>query len=177
MKGNILIISKLTQLRAIEPEDLTNIRKWRENAEVNHWLTPCLPLSRSDQEDWHSRTVIDPTTKRFIIETRKGVPIGLMSLMNLDVNRRSVEVGIYIGETAVWGQGYAKDALLALVHYSLSELGLHRIWAEIIEDNAAALALFQQVGFQQEGCLRDTLFLHNAWRNSIVLGILHHDQE
>lgn len=74
-----------------------------------------------------------------------------------------------------WGRGYATDAACALVTYAFKELGLHRITAAIGPDNAASIAVVQQLGFAREGVLRDHVFTNGAWRDSVLLSVLAHE--
>jgi RimJ/RimL family protein N-acetyltransferase len=74
-----------------------------------------------------------------------------------------------------WGRGYATDAARALVTYAFKELGLHRITAAIGPDNAASIAVVQQLGFAREGVLRDHVFTNGAWRDSVLFSVLAHE--
>lgn len=74
-----------------------------------------------------------------------------------------------------WGRGYSTDAARALVTYAFKELGLHRITAAIGPDNAASIAVVQQLGFAREGVLRDHVFTNGAWRDSVLFSVLAHE--
>lgn len=74
-----------------------------------------------------------------------------------------------------WGRGYATDAARALVTYAFKELGLHRVTAAIGPDNAASIAVVQQLGFTREGVLRDHVFTNGAWRDSVLYSVLAHE--
>ncbi|UXY33226.1 GNAT family N-acetyltransferase [Streptomyces sp. HUAS TT20] len=74
-----------------------------------------------------------------------------------------------------WGRGYARDAARALVTYAFKEIGLHRITAAIGPDNAASIAVVQQLGFTREGVLRDHVFTNGAWRDSALFSVLAHE--
>ncbi|WP_199837578.1 GNAT family N-acetyltransferase [Streptomyces caniscabiei] len=71
-----------------------------------------------------------------------------------------------------WGRGYATHAAHALVTYAFKELQLHRITAAIGPDNAASIAVVQQLGFAREGVLRDHVFTNGAWRDSVLFSVL-----
>ncbi|MFF0087386.1 GNAT family N-acetyltransferase [Streptomyces canus] len=74
-----------------------------------------------------------------------------------------------------WGHGYATDAARTLTSYAFKELGLHRISAAIGPDNAASIAVVQQLGFTREGILRDHVFTNGAWRDSVLFSVLAHE--
>lgn len=74
-----------------------------------------------------------------------------------------------------WGGGYATDAARALVTYAFKEIGLHRLTAAIGPDNAASIAVVQQLGFAREGVLRDHVFTNGTWRDSVLFSVLAHE--
>lgn len=55
---------------------------------------------------------------------------------------------------AARGRGIATEALVALMDWALTDLGLGRVQAFIAEENVAALALAERAGFRREGVLR-----------------------
>ncbi|WP_445520976.1 GNAT family N-acetyltransferase [Streptomyces sp. NEAU-174] len=74
-----------------------------------------------------------------------------------------------------WGRGYATDAARTLITYAFTELGLHRISAAIGPENAASIAMVEQLGFTREGVLRDHVYTNGAWRDSVLYSVLSHE--
>ncbi|MBT8226022.1 MAG: GNAT family N-acetyltransferase [Dactylosporangium sp.] len=74
-----------------------------------------------------------------------------------------------------WGQGYATDAVRAMVVFGFRTLGLHRISAAIGPDNAPSVAVVKRLGFQYEGRLRDHVYTNGAWRDSLLYSLLDHE--
>jgi RimJ/RimL family protein N-acetyltransferase len=74
-----------------------------------------------------------------------------------------------------WGHGYALDATRTIINFGFATLGLRRISAAIGPDNAASIALVSQLGFTEEGRLRDHVFTNGAWRDSILYSLLAHE--
>jgi RimJ/RimL family protein N-acetyltransferase len=74
-----------------------------------------------------------------------------------------------------WGHGYATDAARALTTYAFTELGLHRISAAIGPENAASIAMVENLGFTREGVLRDHVFTNGGWRDSVLYSVLEHE--
>lgn len=54
-------------------------------------------------------------------------------------------------------KGYCTEALSYLISYITNDLGLHRIEALILPDNAPSIHLVEKIGFQLEGVLRDKI--------------------
>ncbi len=57
----------------------------------------------------------------------------------------------------------------------IQELGFHRVTAEALESNTAAIHIIQAAGFKQEGTLRGFMWRDGAWRNWHLFGMLRED--
>ena len=92
-------------------------------------------------------------------------------LPKIDRGQRRAELGIAIGADH-WGRGHARAALGRVLQYGFEDLQLHRLEADVDPDNAASLRLFEALGFQREGLLRQRWFMHGRWCDSVLLGLL-----
>ena len=71
-----------------------------------------------------------------------------------------------------WGRGYALEAARAVVGYGFRELGLHRVYAETLEENAAAIRLAEGLGMRREGTLRENRRFAGRWWSTTILSVL-----
>ena len=78
--------------------------------------------------------------------------IGTVSLRRFVRDRRA-ELGYWLGADA-WGQGIATEAAAALVDLGFTELGLARIYAHVLEGNAASCRVLEKLGMINEGIRR-----------------------
>lgn len=72
-----------------------------------------------------------------------------------------------------WKQGIMKEALGALLHFGFEVRNLHRVEARVRLGNEASMRLLQRHGFQEEGLLRDCLFLNNHFFDVKIFSLLH----
>jgi diamine N-acetyltransferase len=98
--------------------------------------------------------------------------IGLINLDGLDWPNSHAEIGIALTETGLRGQGLASEALQLMIDYAFGELGLHRLWARIIEDNLSSIHLFTRLGFLPEGRMRGHVRRRGRFRDMLVYGLL-----
>ncbi|WP_433945392.1 GNAT family N-acetyltransferase [Paenibacillus sp. SN-8-1] len=64
------------------------------------------------------------------------------------------EIGYDLGE-AYWGRGYMSEALLTLMEFGYSVMGLNRIEVLVLPENSASRRMLEKLGFQEEGLLRE----------------------
>jgi ribosomal-protein-alanine N-acetyltransferase len=63
-----------------------------------------------------------------------------------------------------WNKGIMSEALKAVTVFGTTQIGAHRIQAEVIPNNEASLVILQRVGFKKEGLLKKYL-MHQVSHN------------
>jgi RimJ/RimL family protein N-acetyltransferase len=98
--------------------------------------------------------------------------IGLAGLHQIDSKDRHADFGLFIGEVSEWGKGYGTEATRLMVAYAFDTLNLHRVYLHVLGHHAAAIKSYRNVGFQQEGVLRETLFREGQYHDVIAMAVL-----
>ena len=65
------------------------------------------------------------------------------------------------------GNGYMTEAVNMVTEYAFSELGLHRIEANVMPRNTASLRVLEKCGFEPEGLARKYLLINGVWEDHI----------
>ena len=71
-----------------------------------------------------------------------------------------------------WKQGIMTEAVQALLRFGFEVRNLHRVEARVRLGNDASMRLLQRLGFQEEGMLRESLFLDNHFYSVKVFSLL-----
>jgi [ribosomal protein S5]-alanine N-acetyltransferase len=71
-----------------------------------------------------------------------------------------------------WKQGIMTEAIGALLHFGFEVRNLHRVEARVRMGNEASMRLLQQLGFQEEGLLRECLFLNDRFFDVKIFSLL-----
>jgi ribosomal-protein-alanine N-acetyltransferase len=71
-----------------------------------------------------------------------------------------------------WSLGYASEAMAAAITLGFENLDLHRIYAETISENHAAIALAKRQGMREEGILRESQYFKGRWWDTTILSLL-----
>ena len=69
-----------------------------------------------------------------------------------------------------------REALEALVNHGFAELGLSRIEAATLPENAASRALLEKTGFKYEGVAQSYLQIAGRWRTHVLYANLRSDR-
>jgi ribosomal-protein-alanine N-acetyltransferase len=75
--------------------------------------------------------------------------VGTCGFGAIDVVRRVGDVG-YVLAKPYWGQGYATEALAAVLQFGFLRLGLRRIEAQAFPENAASLGVMAKLGMRYQ---------------------------
>ncbi len=104
---------------------------------------------------------------RFVIANNKEAIGEIGIVIQPDVHRYSGEIGFWIGES-YWGKGLMTQALDWMVDHCFQELGLKRIFADVVEYNIASQKVLQKCGFELEGVLRQNIFKNDQFFDHYV---------
>jgi [ribosomal protein S5]-alanine N-acetyltransferase len=100
-----------------------------------------------------------------------GPAIGCCDLSEIDHHHARAEVGFLFGRRH-WGQGYAAEAMAAIMEYAFDGLGLQRLWARFHAGNEKSRALLERLGFVYEGTLRGHVLREGVRRDCVLYGRL-----
>lgn len=164
------------KLVSLSPEiPLESARQARNNWDVFKWCRQVSPISPEEQQYWFD-TLDRNKNRMFSIYwnasdiTNDDIWVGVCGLTNIDWVHKKGEFSLYI-EPGCRGNGYARDALCALINHGFRDLNLERIWGEMFEDNPAE-NLFLSLGMKLEGALRNSYYKNGEYIGSYIFSIL-----
>jgi [ribosomal protein S5]-alanine N-acetyltransferase len=127
------------------------------------WVTP--PTTAAEFDELMSRTE-DDTFVSLVLRLRDGGRVaGLFNISQI-VRRgfQSAYIG-YGGVAGLEGQGYMTEGMRLVLDHAFTEMGLHRLEANIQPGNTASIALVRRCGFVREGFSEKYLKLGGEWRD------------
>jgi RimJ/RimL family protein N-acetyltransferase len=160
--------SERLAMRAPTPADAPALHEaYCDPRVMRFWSSP--PHASLDETvDYVTPHPNDQWRQWAIVEKASGRAIGTLAAGE---RRKGVmEVG-YLLSSAAAGQGYAREAVRALIDLLFAE-GARRVFADTDPDNARSIALLVELGFQREGLLRAEWETHIGVRDSVIWGML-----
>jgi len=84
---------------------------------------------------------------------------------------QSAVMGYWIGEPHA-RRGYTRDGVKATIGFAFGQLGLHRLEAACMPENAPSAALLLKSGFREEGYAPAYLKINGEWRDHRLFGMV-----
>jgi ribosomal-protein-alanine N-acetyltransferase len=106
-----------------------------------------------------------------VVHSNAETLIGSIELRVVSREHRRGEIG-YVLAHEWWGHGYATEATRRLLAFGFNELGLHKICATCDPENRASVAVLTKNGMQQEGVLREHIYVRGQWRDRLLVSII-----
>ncbi|MFD1929578.1 GNAT family N-acetyltransferase [Sporosarcina siberiensis] len=140
--------SDLIRIRPITIEDFGFVLKWSTNDRfclANDW-----DINRNEQElyKWwlHCVSNLSEDFIRMGIEIENKL-IGYVDLAYIQDN--SAELGIAVGESALWGKGIGFNSSIRMIDYASAHFGITVFKAETHETNIRARRMLERIGFKE----------------------------
>lgn len=176
-----------TERMILRPPTHADFRLWsdlrRQSAE---FLQPWEPSWSSDHLTrkgfvnrvyWANRSIAQGTALPLFLVARSNSKV--LGAITLDNIRRGPSqagtIGYWIGADHA-RQGFMREALTAMVHYSFDTLDLSRLESACLPENKASRALLEKCGYKYEGVAQSYLQINGRWRNHVLFANLRHDR-
>ena len=157
-------------LRPLEREDLRFVYSLDNNASVmRYWFEE--PFETFDElSSLYDQHVHDQGERRFIV-MEGSARVGLVELVEIDLNHRRAEIQIII-DPNFQGRGLASRAMRLALDYGFKVLNLHKVYLYVDKVNTKAVHIYSKLGFVTEGELVDEFFANGEYRTALRMYML-----
>jgi len=172
-------MSESVYLRALETSDLERCHTWHNDKSIYETLVdPFRFVSKGAEQAWiDRRTAFSANEINLAICLKESdVHVGNIYLRQIDWISRNAQLGIFIADGEDRSKGYGKSAIRQLLSHAFNDLGLNKIYFDVLADNHAALRVYEKCGFVVEGRLKNHVFKQGKWKDLIVMGLCVKDE-
>ena len=158
--------------REVEEFDLEMLRQMRNDPRnVAGWRDPRSVQTPHNQEEWYKS--LNALNQAFVVGDGKET----VGLLRFKLDYPMSEARMTGTDVMPWlaGKGYGRRILRSGAEYVIQDLGFHRVTAEALESNTAAIHIIQAAGFKHEGTLRGYIW-RNGWKNWLLFSRLREDE-
>ena len=169
------VVSPRITLREVHARDLPDLMEVNGDPEVTQFLPYVTWQSLADPSAWLERMqnlmATGSAKQLVIVRNADKKVIGTALLFKYEEGSNRLELGYALGR-AYWQQGYATEALRALLANVFITMHVRRVEAEVNPNNIASNALLRSLGFTQEGYLRERWVAKGVTYGVNIYGLL-----
>jgi RimJ/RimL family protein N-acetyltransferase len=160
-------------IRLLEMKDKEDFFKYRSMPEIYQYQS-WRPKSISEIEKFISNNVnvgldVENAWLQLAVCLNEGQMIGDIGIHILDDCQ--LEIG-YTLSPEHQGNGYALEAVKAVINYAFSELKKHRITASVDPDNIKSIKLLERIGFRKEAHFIKSFHMDDYWYDDCIFAML-----
>lgn len=153
----------------LKADQLEMVLRWRTSEKVTKYMYSDIEYNMDNQLKWF-RGVSGSNTDKYWVISIKEVPVGLISLNQIDYTNRKTSWGYYIGNEDY--RLYGGLIPPYLYNYVFSELGLNKITAEVMEGNEGVRKLHLMHGYREVGICSQHVFKNGNYHSVYIMELL-----
>lgn len=161
-------------IRILEMKDKNDFFKYRSMPEIYQYQA-WRPKDIDEVEAFINKNIsVCPNTRNTWLQLavclREGQLIGDIGI-HFTEDDYQLEIG-YTVSPEYQGNGYAVEAVKAVINYAFTKLKEHRITASVDPDNLKSIKLLDKIGFRKEAHFIKSFRIDNQWYDDCVYAIL-----
>jgi UDP-4-amino-4,6-dideoxy-N-acetyl-beta-L-altrosamine N-acetyltransferase len=158
-------------LRPIEDGDSGRLHAWRNSPEVAAYMYTDHAISADEHARWFEGAKGDPRRAYWIIEA-DGAPVGLANFYDIDRLHGRAAWAYYLADPSIRGKGVGGYVEYWMIGQAFGQLGLRKLWCEVLASNEAVWRLHQKFGFKEEARLRGHVLKAGQPQDVLGLGLV-----
>jgi len=149
-------------LRPARPEDVPQIMALERLPEFREFVGKW-------PEEQHREAMAGADARYFVAIDSEAI-CGFAILLGIVSGYRSIELKRIVVATP--DRGLGRQILREIMRIAFDELGAHRLWLDVFENNARARHLYESLGFVREGVLREAIYRDERYDSLILMSLL-----
>ena len=162
-------------LRKLEEKDAPFMLEWMHDKEITAGFQR--PFSQATLETVLSfiQNSFDEENQNFAFVNAEDEYLGTISLKHISHVNDKAEYAV-VARKCAQGTGAAKKATEELIQYAFTELGLHKVYLSVLEENVRAQKFYEKCGFIKEGLEVDAVKINGVYHNHMWYGMIIRDK-
>ncbi|MGE5391577.1 MAG: GNAT family N-acetyltransferase [Deltaproteobacteria bacterium] len=173
MQGIRKIEGERVYLAPMNVEDAPLYVRWLNDPEISVYLNAfSVNIGLEREREFLAQSLKEQRPEFGIRLVEDDRLIGNCGIVNIDNINRKAEIGIFIGERDLLGQGYGREAVMLLLDYGFNILNLNNIYLRPYSFNTRAIRCYEACGFKVAGRLREAKIINGEKYDEVWLDIL-----
>ena len=121
-------------------------------------------MTLQDTQNFIINSREDNTNCHLAVVDENDEYLGTVSLKNIDYENMNAEYAISLRKKA-FGKGASSLATSEILKKAFYDLGLKRVYLNVLSDNLRAISFYEKFGFIYEGEFKEHIFINNTLKN------------
>lgn len=156
------ISGKAVDIKIMEESDIEQVREWRNSDQVAEFMLSKTIISKEQQLKWFQSIQNNPEYVYWIILSKKGESLGVVSLNKIDNLEKTAEPGLYIGSIKDRNSFFGMEAYFHLLNFAFEKLNLEKVYGTVLSSNNVAMKMNSSFGFEIENALKNNTVVNNV---------------
>ena len=169
----------MIRLRNLEVKDVPFMLEWMHDPQIQKCFQKnMLGMSQDEAEEFCITSAYNMRNKEnecsyihYAIFEEQDEYLGTISMKNIDRVSASAEYAIST-RSCVQGRGVAQEATRLILQKGFNEMGLNRVYLNVLSDNTRAVRFYEKCGFVFEGEFREHIKLEGKLKSLKWFGML-----
>ncbi len=157
------------KIRPLEKEDLKELHRLNNLRSVMAYWFEEPYTSYSELLKLYEKHLGSENERRFVIDVDNTFA-GVVELVEITSQHRNCEIQVALFPEYE-GHGYAQFAMSKGMEYAFNFLNLYKFYLYVDIDNEAAIHIYEKLGFEIEGNLKEQFYSNGAYKDSYFMGI------
>lgn len=168
------MLGRLVELRSWEKSDIPAYAGWLRNPRVSaltHMVRRPISL-RELEEEFKPYFLGEGAVHCAVVNRKNGQLVGKIHWEECLKGPGVYEVGVIVGEPELWRHGYGAEACYLGARVLFKELNAHKVMYQAAEYNRTIIDFGKDLGFKEEGRIRDRFYVDGRYVDGLWLGLL-----
>lgn len=144
-------------LRNLEEKDAPLMLEWMHDPSIACFFRfDAMSMTEEKCIEYIRAANSDENSRHFAIADENDEYLGTISLKNIDKEKKEAEYAISTRKKA-HGTGATMTATKEILRIAFEELGLERVYLNVLAENTRANAFYKKVGFQFDYCEKNAV--------------------
>ena len=149
-------------LRPAQTADIETIVSIESRGSISQFIRPW-------RHERHA-AALDNRNYAYLIAEVAGETVGFVIFQEVLSTDRAIKLMRIV--TSEPGQGHGKPLMRLAMRHAFIDLGAHRLWLDVFAQNDRARHVYRDLGFVEEGCLRDAAQKPDGFHSLIIMSML-----
>lgn len=164
-------LSAHSRVRPMCAADLEVVLAWRNHPDIRCYMYTQHEISLVEHTCWFEQASQD-SNRHLLVYESDDAPLGFINIHQV-AGGGVADWGFYAAPNAPKGVG--RQLGQAALAYAFTTLGLHKLCGQALVYNERSIRFHQNLGFQQEGILRQQHFDGQRYHDVVCFGLLAHE--